>query len=277
MKTMVPAGLAGLFAGLLALSAQSSAHAQDASVWQKDRHSSVQLLAGSRSGGTVLGGVAFQLDPGWHTYWRDPGDSGVPPRFDFSKSDNVEAVTVLWPAPQAFDDGAGGRSLGYQNRLLLPLRIVAKQPNQPITLRATINYAVCEKLCVPVEASAELAFNSPASTSDSALQAALATVPKPAKVGDANPLAIRSVRRQDKTVLVDVTAPENGDVSLLAEGPTPDWALPAPKQISSGPAGARRFAFDLIGLPPGATAEGAAVKLTLLGSDQAYEFEVNLP
>jgi DsbC/DsbD-like thiol-disulfide interchange protein len=271
---MVPAGLAGLFAGLLALSAQSGAHAQDASAWQKDRHSSVQLLAGSRSGGIVLGGVAFQLDSGWHTYWRDPGDSGVPPRFDFSKSDNVASVTVLWPAPQRFDDGAGGQSIGYQAGVLLPLRIVAKQSDKPVTLRATINYAVCEKLCVPVEASAELAFNSPASTSDSALHAALATVPKPAKVGDANPLTIRSVKREDKTVLVDVTAPATGEVSLLVEGPTPDWALPAPKQVSSSPAGARRFAFDLTGLPPGATAEGAALKLTLLGADQAYEFDV---
>jgi L-alanine-DL-glutamate epimerase-like enolase superfamily enzyme len=92
----------------------SEACAQDASPWQKDGHSAVRLLAGSRSGAVLLGGIAFQLQPGWKTYWRTPGDSGVPPRFDFSKSDNVEAVTVLWPAPLKFDDGAGGVSLGYQ-------------------------------------------------------------------------------------------------------------------------------------------------------------------
>ncbi len=67
---------------------------------------------GSRSGSVLLGGVAMQLEQGWKTYWRNPGDSGVPARFDFSKSDNVEAVTVLWPAPTKFDDGAGGHSLG---------------------------------------------------------------------------------------------------------------------------------------------------------------------
>ena len=88
--------------------------AEDASPWQQDTHSAIRLLAGSRSGAVLLGGIAIQLQPGWKTYWRTPGDSGVPPRFDFSKSDNVEAVTVLWPAPMKFDDGAGGFSLGYK-------------------------------------------------------------------------------------------------------------------------------------------------------------------
>ena len=111
---------------------------------------------GSRSGAVLLGGIAFQLQPGWKTYWRTPGDSGVPPRFDFSKSENIEAVTVLWPAPMKFDDGAGGHSLGYHNQFVLPLRIVAKNADKPVTLRADINYAVCEKLCIPVEANAEL-------------------------------------------------------------------------------------------------------------------------
>src|SRR6266567_7478481 len=138
--------------------------AEDSSPWQRDTHSAVRLLAGSRSGGVLLGGIAFQLQPGWKTYWRTPGDSGVPPRFDFSKSDNVEAVTVLWPAPQKFDDGAGGTSLGYKHQIVLPLRIVAKNADKPVTLRAEINYAVCEKLCIPVEANAELGFNSVAST-----------------------------------------------------------------------------------------------------------------
>ena len=182
---------------------------QDASPWQRDGHSAVRLLAGSRSGAVLLGGIAFQLQPGWKTYWRTPGDSGVPPRFDFSKSDNVEAVTVLWPAPMKFDDGAGGHSLGYKHQVVLPLRIVAKNADKPVTLRAAISYAVCEKLCIPVEANAELAFASVASTEDGALSAALDTVPKPANIGDPNPLTIRDVKRDGKsTVLVDVAAPD---------------------------------------------------------------------
>jgi DsbC/DsbD-like thiol-disulfide interchange protein len=269
---------ATLFASSLTIAvAAVEARAQDASPWQREGHSAVRLLAGSRSGSVLMGGIAFELQRGWKTYWRTPGDSGVPPRFDFSRSENIEAVTVLWPAPKKFDDGAGGHSLGYQNQTILPLRIVAKNNDKPVTLRADINYAVCEKLCIPVEANAELTFASVASTEDNALFAALDTVPKPANVGDPNPLTIRDVKRDGKSaVLVDVATPDAKEVNLFVEGPTPDWALPVPKLLEHGPPGIKRFAFELDGVPPGTNPQGAALKLTLVGGDRAYEFNVNL-
>ena len=101
----------------------------------------------------------------------------------------------MWPAPLKFDDGAGGHSIGYHNQIVLPLRIVAKAADKPVTLRAEINYAVCEKLCIPVDAKLELGFNNVASTEDANLRAALDTVPKPANIGDPNPLTIRDVKR----------------------------------------------------------------------------------
>jgi DsbC/DsbD-like thiol-disulfide interchange protein len=267
----------GLALAALASTLAIEARAQDASPWQRGAHSAVRLLAGSRSGPVLLGGIAVQLDPGWKTYWRTSGDSGVPPRFDFSKSDNIEAVTVLWPAPTKFDDGAGGTSLGYHDQVVLPLRIVAKNADKPATLRADISYAVCERICIPIEANAELAFASVASTEDSVLFAALDTVPKPANVGDPNPLTIRDVKREGKsTVLVDVVVPDARMVNLFVEGPTPDWALPVPKLLDQGPPGVKRFAFELDGVPPGIDPEGAALKLTLVSGERSYEFNINL-
>src|SRR4030088_64542 len=257
MTVIVPMRAAlGFAATFLASTLAMEARAQDSSPWQRDGHSAVRLLAGSRSGAVLLGGIAFQLQPGWKTYWRPPGCSGVRPRFDFSKSENIEAVTVLWPAPTKFDDGAGGHSLGYHNQVVLPLRIVAKNADKPVTLRAAINYAVCEKLCIPVEANAELAIPwkakpelaiaSVASTEDSALFAALDTVPKPANVGDPNPLTIRDVKREGKsTVVIDVVTPDARDVNLFVEGPTPDWGLPVPKPVEHSPPGVKRFSFAL--------------------------------
>jgi DsbC/DsbD-like thiol-disulfide interchange protein len=278
MNAIVPSRAAiGLAATLFAVSLAVVAKAEDASPWQRDAHSAVRLLAGSRSGSVLLGGIAIQLQDGWKTYWRTPGDSGVPPRFDFSKSDNVEAVTVLWPAPMKFDDGAGGFSLGYKKQVVLPLRIVAKNNDKPVTLRASISYAVCDKICIPIEASSELTFSSVASTEDGNLAAALDSVPKPTNIGDPAPVTIRDVRREGaKLVLVDVSAPENKDVHLFVEGPTPDWALPIPKLVENSPPGVKRFAFELDGLPPGAKPDGAALKLTLVGGERAYEFNVNL-
>jgi DsbC/DsbD-like thiol-disulfide interchange protein len=277
MNVIVPLRAALAVATIFVACATVEVRAEDASPWQRDTHSAVRLLAGSRSGAVLLGGVAIQLQPGWKTYWRTPGDSGVPPRFDFSKSDNVEAVTVLWPAPVKFDDGAGGMALGYKEQVVLPLRIVAKNSDKPVTLRADISYAVCDKICIPVEAHAELSFASVASTEDGALSDALNAVPKPANIGDPNPLTVRDVKREGKTtVLVDVIAPEAKDVSLFVEGPTPEWALPVPKLVEHSPPGVKRFAFELEGLPPGVSPEGAAIKLTLVGGDQAYEFNVSL-
>src|ERR1700727_970436 len=94
-----------------------AAQAQDASDWDMQAHTAARLIAGSMiktsDAPFLRAGVEIKLDPGWKTYWRDPGDSGVPPTLDFSGSDNVKSVTVLWPAPELFPDGAGGKSIGY--------------------------------------------------------------------------------------------------------------------------------------------------------------------
>ena len=106
---------------------------------------------------------------------------------------------------------------------------------------------------------------------------ALDTVPKPASVGDPNPLTIRDVKREGKSsVLVDVLSPDARTVSLFVEGPTPDWALPIPKLLEPSPPGVKRFAFELDGVPPGTNPQGAALKLTLVGGDRSYEFNINL-
>ena len=269
--------LFGLAAAVFASSLPATSRAEDASPWQSEGHSAVRLLAGSRSGAVLLGGIAFQLQPGWKTYWRTPGDSGVPPRFDFSKSENIEAVTVLWPAPLMFDDGAGGHAMGYHDKVVLPLRIVVKNADKPVMLRAAINYAVCNKICIPVDANSELPFTSVASTEDNALFAALDAVPKPANIGDPNPLTIRDVKREGPSdVVVDVVSPDNRELNLFVEGPTPDWSLPVPTLREHSPPGVKRFSFVLDGVPPGVNPDGAALKLTLVDGEKAYEFNVNL-
>ena len=234
------------------------------------------LLAGSRSGAVLLGGIAIQLQPGWKTYWRTPGDSGVPPRFDFSKSENVEAVTVMWPAPMKFDDGAGGTSLGYKQQVVLPLRIVAKSADKPVTLRAAINYAVCEKLCIPVDASAELAFASVASTEDGALsvgarhRAEAGQYRRPQSAHHPR----RQARGQSQMCWSTLTAPEAKDVSLFVEGPTPDWALPVPKLVEHSPPGVKRvLSSNSTACRRAQSPEGAALKLTLVGGDAVLRIQ----
>lgn len=277
MGVMVPFRVLMACAALAGVNAVANmAHAQDASPWVRDDHSALRLLAGSRTGSVLMGGIEVQLQQGWKTYWRTPGDSGVPPRFDFSKSTNVESVTPLYPAPRSFGDGAGGMSYGYVKNVVFPLRIVPKNPNEPVLISANVSYAVCEKLCLPVEASVELSFTSTASAQDSLVAAALNKVPKPATTSDATAYALRSFVREGDKVIVDIATQNPAALELFAEGPTPDWALPQPKQIPASDKDIVRFAFKLEGLPPDTRPEGALLKLTVVGPDGAFEYNVRL-
>lgn len=257
--------------------ATSSAGAMDVKPSPSNSYSSVRLLAGSRSGPVMVGGIAFQLAPKWKTYWRTPGDSGIAPHFDFTASENVDNVTVLWPAPKLFDDGAGGQAIGYERDVILPLRVSVKSADKPVILRAHIQYAICSTICVPVDAKAEVEFNSVASTDDSALRAALDEVPKPASIGDDNPLTIREVRRKGNAIIVDVAAPEADRPTLFVEPPTDEWSLPIPKLVNGATSGVRKFSFDLAAAPQDVKLIGTMLKYTLVAGDRGYEFQIAVP
>jgi DsbC/DsbD-like thiol-disulfide interchange protein len=262
------------FSLILALAPIGRAGAADASAWDGDSRSAARLIAANAAGAKLRAGVEIRLAPDWKTYWRYPGDSGVPPRFDFSESDNVKAVTVLWPAPERFSD-VDGNTIGYHNGVIFPLQVEAQNPAQPVTLRLKLDYAVCEKLCVPAAAKAELALTDASNANEAALAAAERRVPRPSQVGAAGALSIVSVRREagltTPRVLVDVLAPAGATLAVFVEGPTPDWSLPLPEATSGAPAGHQRFIFALDGLPPAAMAKGATLRLTAVAADAAIE------
>ncbi len=254
------------------------ANAADASPWNHDARSAVRLIgAGAQQeGGSPVfrAGAEIKLQPGWKTYWRYPGDAGVPPMFDFAGSDNVKSATVLWPAPVRFEDG-GGISIGYKGSVIFPLRVVPQDASKPVRLRLNLDYAVCESLCVPAKGKAELSLSGKAGKHETDIREAEARVPRRQSAGDAGPLAIRKVWRDNASgkpqVFVEVVAPAASNVDLFAEGPTAEWALPLPAAVQGGAPGTRRFAFELDGLPSGAKPEGAAVRLTATTVDQAVE------
>lgn len=226
-------------------------------------------------------GIEIRLDPGWKTYWRYPGDSGVPPTFDFAGSQNVKSAAVQWPAPERFPDGAGGYSIGYVGDVVLPLKVTPADVSQPLLLHMTLKYAVCGTLCVPAEASLQLPLTGK-SADEAILDSAERQVPKHVALGpnSGGALAILSAHREpggahDK-VVVDVAAPSGSPVELFAEGPTPDWALPLPAPSGPPTGPTRRFTFDLDGLPLGATAKGATLTLTAVTGENAIEVPVHL-
>jgi DsbC/DsbD-like thiol-disulfide interchange protein len=274
--------LAPLLTCFVLLAVPARGDAADATQWSEDAHAAVRLIAASavqEAGSRVMrAGVEIKLAPGWKTYWRYPGDSGVPPRFDFTRSDNVQKATVLWPAPERFSDGSG-TSIGYKQQVLFPIRVVPMDASKPVVLRVNLDYAICETLCVPATADLELRVQGNAGAHDAALAASEARVPRHARLGTGHPVAVMAVRREGGSpprVVADVSAPETLPLDLLAEGPNADWALPLPEPIAGAPAGQRRFAFELDGLPPGAVGAGATLTLTLVWPGGAIEVPVPL-
>jgi DsbC/DsbD-like thiol-disulfide interchange protein len=257
----------------------------NASPWDGDARSAARLIAAARAsapGSALRAGIEIRLKPGWHTYWRYPGDAGAPPRFDFAGSQNVKAVEVLWPAPRRLPE-AGLDAIGYDRDVILPLRVTPQEEGKPVRLQIKLGYAICEKLCVPAEGKAELALaraSSAPTAQDAALAAAEARVPRKIALGAGAALAVASVRRDDggdrPHILVDVAVPAGAAVDLFAEGPTPDWALPLPAAVDGAPAGLQRFMLELDGAPPGVKYEGTTITLTAVTDGDAIEVPVHL-
>jgi DsbC/DsbD-like thiol-disulfide interchange protein len=263
-----------------------AARAQDASDWDAQTHTAARLIAGatvkSADASFLRAGVEIKLDPGWKTYWRDPGDSGVPPTLDFSGSGNVKSVTVLWPAPELFPDGAGGNSIGYADHVILPLHVAPEDAAKPMSLQIKLGYAICGNLCVPVEANLKLPLSGDGAE-ETALEKAEIRVPRRVALGhsdnDGKGLAILAVHREPgdahERIVVDVAAPAGAPVDLFVEGPTPDWSLPVP-QPTGGDGATRQFSFDLDGLPPDAKPAGATLTFTAVSPGDAIEVSAHL-
>ncbi|GFO82940.1 MAG: hypothetical protein A49_25670 [Methyloceanibacter sp.] len=156
------------------------------SPWVDQTNSKVRLVSGTLSedsNSALYAGVQLRMDPGWKTYWRNPGDSGVPPSFDWSGSKNLKHAEVLFPIPHRFAD-ANGTAIGYDDEVVFPVRITPKDAGTPVQLSLTLDYGLCKELCIPnsVELNAKLPAN--LGKGDAALiRQAKARIPQPAGDG----------------------------------------------------------------------------------------------
>ncbi len=165
--------------GLLILSLVVSAPIAFAQARVSDVVDLVVLEGGRNADGTYLAALRIELKEGWKTYWRAPGDAGIPPRFSWRGSRNIGAVEVIWPAPVVFDQ-SGYQSIGYKHHLVLPLRITPERPDTPVRLKGVMDLGVCDDICVPARLPFVMALD-PDAGRNAAIAAALAQRPFSAK------------------------------------------------------------------------------------------------
>jgi len=231
--------------------------------WAAGAKSQARLIAASAG----LAGFEIALAPGAITYWRDPGDSGLPPTLDFSASENVASVEPKFPAPKRIKEADGGEAFGYDGGVIFPLLITPRDPAKPTTLKLSADFAVCAKVCLP--AKARLSLTLPAAGKSpyaSAIGAALAAVPRPVPPKDFGALEAAGA---DSWRLC---APrEEGPLrDLFIEPPEGWWIKVAPAPGASG-----EDCFQLtLGDRPKDAAPPVAVRLTLTGGAGAVETTV---
>lgn len=131
--------------------------------WVNESHGSARLISAVEATGSstqIDVGLELRLTPGWHTYWRSPGDAGIPPSIDWNSSENFAGAEIAWPAPKRLPSLGGLETVGYEDGVVLPISVRLVQPGAPLHLHAEVDYASCKDICIPYHASLDLALPS---------------------------------------------------------------------------------------------------------------------
>lgn len=252
------------------LSAEADAARSD---WAPAEKSQMRLLLAPPDGARIAGGVEIVLEPGWYTYWRNPGEAGLPPVFDFSGSTNVANVEVRYPAPERYDDGASV-SLIYRDEVVFPVEVIAAEPGRPVTLRLDASFGVCREVCIPTQASSSVTMP-PAAPPDPLTMARLQRYqPLVPSLPQPGHLDVEAVRLDGEVLLIDVRMPESSYLDLFADPPE-GWYIGQPTLVSRV-AGVSRYRLPLSGRPLDAEPRGQRFRFVAVTGGEAIEETVEI-
>jgi DsbC/DsbD-like thiol-disulfide interchange protein len=235
--------------------------------WAATPRYEARLIAGAFDGARWTAGVDIVMEPGWKTYWRMPGDAGVPPDFDWSESGNLAEAVVSYPAPRRFHDAAG-ETVGYTDAVLFPLSVTPEDAAQPVELKLNLFFAVCKDICIPAKAKPGLRLDGASDAEGIArIAAAEATVPRR---GDA--VAAVTIGTIDGLPALDVrlASPAPADLDIFVEGGGLAY-FRAPR-----PQGDGRYLLPFDGLKNASDLKGKTLTLTLVGEGLALEQRVTV-
>jgi len=264
--SFIAGAILGIAAGEAALAAVTSS-----SPWVVSNSSKVRLVSGTvdlDDTPALVAGVQLRMDPGWKTYWKNPGDSGVPPSFDWSGSKNLKQAELLYPAPHSFAD-ASGTAIGYEDEVVFPLKLTPEREGEPIELKLAFSYGLCKNLCVPNDVSLALALSPEIGNGDAALiDSFIARVPKPGKEGLLPQVSgvEAKLAADPPELLVDAAFPPGAtSTALFIDGG--DVFIPVSKPLGPLEGGKQRFAIIFASPAEASAVKGKSLALTLV-SDQ---------
>jgi DsbC/DsbD-like thiol-disulfide interchange protein len=215
--------------------------------------------------------IQLRMDPGWKTYWRNPGDSGVPPTFDWSGSKNLKRAEVLYPAPHRFAD-ANGTAIGYGGEVVFPVRITPENAGEPVDLSVSFEYGLCKDLCIPNSATLNVVLPPNLGQGDDALiETALADVPQPATTDALPRIASVTANLAPKPGLeIEALFPEGASgTDLFIDNP--EIAVPVPKALGPIEDGKQRFSVTFYSPEDAAAIKGKPLRMVLVSDEGSTE------
>ncbi len=248
----------------LAIAAAATSATASSSEWHDSEGGKVRLVTTGKpdAQGKLQGALEIALKPGWKTYWRDPGDSGVPPQISVERSRNVAAAVLAYPAPQRHDDGYS-KWAGYDYPVALPVSFTVPSPGEPVKIEADVLLGICETICIPVQAKFTIDPN--AGSDDQAdatvVKAALSALPAAAQPG----FGINVLPGDQETLVVEAKVPGDGTATDFFVAGEQGYMFGTP--VKTMKSGKTVFTVPILDRPSDApTGEGLFYTLTDGGS-----------
>lgn len=228
-----------------------------ASDWHETNGARIRLVTAGQPepDGSLHGALEIALEPGWKTYWRDPGDAGIPPQIDVSPSTNIAGAAIEFPPPVRFHEGWAG----YDRSVSLPVRFSIDDPARFSAVEADIFLGVCKEVCVPVQArlSATQHTLDGEAENDAAVAAAFATLPGPT----APNFRVDSLRDDGDSIVATITLPGGTTADLFVVTPE-GWVFGPPEAVAGE--GGLSFSILVAERPAGTAAVPVMVDYTLV-------------
>lgn len=237
-----------------------------------DTHAEVEVLPGWRmADGTHMAALRIVLDDGWKTYWRAPGEAGIPPVLDWSGSENLAEVALQWPLPEVFVSN-GLTTLGFSKELILPMRVTAQDPGADVALSAHLLFGICEEVCMPLTKDVAGVLAVGAAGEDPRIVGALAAQPLSASEASVGEVQCNAEEIADGMRLhVRIDLPEVGDTEhLVVEAGDPMIWVSEPMVRREG----AYLVAEADMVPPSARpfdVETEALRLTVLGEGRGVD------
>ena len=238
-----------------------------------DDVASIEVLPGwTTATGTQMAALRLTLAPGWKTYWRAPGEGGIPPAFGWAGSQNIASTTFHWPTPEVIDQN-GLRSFGYHDQVTIPIEVTPTLPGTATHLQGEVEIGVCLDICVPLRLT--FAADLPPETQrDAAIIAALVDNPVPGAEAGLTGVTCAIEPRDGSiwvTALLDLPPTGDPEVVVIEAGDPQVWVSPAIVSREDGRLTARAEMVHVTG--EAFALNRAALRITVLGHDRAVDIQ----